>query len=115
MIMRRRLSLGLALGAILLASGCDETGQGASRSEPDSAQAASSNPPSNTPPATPPATTPGTAGVLERSHHEYRRKPPIRSGVLSSLRRHREHTVSGISLFAGRIAVTQPADQRHLD
>jgi hypothetical protein len=67
MIMRRRLSLGLALGAILLASGCDETGQGASRSEPDSAQAASSNTPSNTPPATPPATTPGTAGVLEAS------------------------------------------------
>jgi hypothetical protein len=59
MIMRRRLSLGLALGAILLASGCEPEGQDAKRSNPDSAQASSSGAPSNTPS--------GTAGVLDAS------------------------------------------------
>ena len=59
MIMRRQLSLGLALGAILLASGCEPEGQDAPRSEPDSGRASSLAAPSNTPS--------GTAGVLEAS------------------------------------------------
>jgi len=40
--MRRRLSLGLALSVILLASGCEPEGQDVSRSAPPSAQASSS-------------------------------------------------------------------------
>src|SRR5215470_12277076 len=70
MTIRRRLSFCLALGALLLASGCDEGG-GSSHSDSGSAPAASSaaasstssNPPANTPPA-PPS---GTPGVLEAS------------------------------------------------
>jgi hypothetical protein len=63
MIIRRRLSLGLALGALLLASGCQPEGQDVSRSEPDSAQASSSA----TPPAAPPGTPPVSAGILDAS------------------------------------------------
>src|SRR5262244_2243398 len=56
MTIRRRLSFCLALGALLLASGCDEGG-GSSHSD------SGSTPPANTPPA-PPS---GTPGVLEAS------------------------------------------------
>jgi hypothetical protein len=62
MIMRRRLSLGLALAAVLLASGCEPEGKEAKRSEPDSAQASAS-----TTSSPPPAAPSGTAGVLEAS------------------------------------------------
>jgi hypothetical protein len=54
-IMRRGLSLGLTLSAVLLASGCHPEGQDASRSEPDSARAS--------PPATPSVST----GILDAS------------------------------------------------
>src|SRR5882724_11111841 len=59
MIMRRRLTLGLALGAVLLASGCDPESQDASRSQPNSAPASPSAPSSGTPP--------GSAGILDAS------------------------------------------------
>jgi len=59
MIMRRRLTLGLALGAVLLASGCDPESQDASRSQPDSAPASPSAPSSGTPS--------GSAGILDAS------------------------------------------------
>ena len=65
MIMRRRLSLGLALGAILLASGCEKDGQDSSRSDSNSAGTSSSATSSNTSPA--PAPPSGTAGVLQVS------------------------------------------------
>jgi hypothetical protein len=65
MIMRRRLSLGLALGAILLASACNPDGQDSSRSEPDSTQAAAT--PSAPPPAPSSGTPPGSAGILDAS------------------------------------------------
>jgi hypothetical protein len=66
MIMRLRLSLGLVLGAFLLASGCDED-RNSSRSEPASGQASSSAASSGTPSNPPPAPPSGTAGVLEAS------------------------------------------------
>ena len=59
MIMRRRLTLGLALGAVLLASGCDPESQDASRSQPNSAPASPSAPSSGTPS--------GSAGILDAS------------------------------------------------
>src|SRR5262245_9360575 len=66
MVTRRRRTFGLALCAVLLASGCDEGKEG-SRSESNSAvasaSATSSDPPSS-PPPTPPS---GTVGVLEAS------------------------------------------------
>src|SRR6266850_2451987 len=60
-IMRRRLSLGLALAAVLIASGCNP--DGASRSEPSSAQASSSA----TSSGTPPGGSSGSAGILDAS------------------------------------------------
>ena len=70
-IMRRRLSLGLALAAVLLASGCNPDGQDGSRSESNSALASSSATSSGTPPATssgtPPAGSSGSAGLLDAS------------------------------------------------
>jgi len=66
MITRRRLTFGLALCAVLLASGCDEGKEG-SRSESNSA-AASASATSSDPPSSPPPTPPsGTVGVLEAS------------------------------------------------
>ena len=59
MIMRRRLTLGLALGAVLLASGCHPKSQDASRSDPDSAPA-----PPSAPPSGPPS---GSAAILDAS------------------------------------------------
>jgi len=78
-IMRRLLNFGLALAAVLIASGCNPDGQDASRSEPSSAQASSSATSSGTPPATssgtppaassstPPAGSSGSAGILDAS------------------------------------------------
>ena len=74
-IMRRRLSLGLALAAVLIASGCNPDGQDASRSEPSSAQASSSATSSGTSSSTPqamssgapPAGSSGSAGILDAS------------------------------------------------
>jgi hypothetical protein len=68
MIMRRRLSLGLALGAVLLASGCQPEGEDASRAEPDSARSPSATPSAKAP-ATPSATpqSSGSAGILDAS------------------------------------------------
>ena len=78
-IMRRLLNFGLALAAVLIASGCNPDGQDASRSEPNSAQASSSATSSGTPPATssgtppaassstPPAGSSGSAGILDAS------------------------------------------------
>jgi hypothetical protein len=70
-IMRRRLSLGLALTAVLLASGCNPDGQDSSHSDSNSAQTASSaTSSSGTPPArssTPPAASSSSAGILDAS------------------------------------------------
>ena len=74
-IMRRRLSLGLALAAVLIASGCNPDSQDASRSEPSSAQASSSATSSGTSSSTPqamssgapPAGSSGSAGILDAS------------------------------------------------
>jgi hypothetical protein len=69
--MRRRLSLGLALGVFLLASGCNPDGQDTSGSESGSAQASASTTSSATPPAASsggPSGTPSvSAGTLDAS------------------------------------------------
>lgn len=64
MLMRRRLGIGLALGALLLASGCNPEDENASRSEPDSARASSATPSAT---SSPPATSSGSAGILDAS------------------------------------------------
>jgi len=63
--MRRRLSLGLALAAILLACGCDEGGQGSSNSAQASSSASSSGGPASS--GNPPPATSGSAGILDAS------------------------------------------------
>src|SRR5436309_2986095 len=65
--MRRRLTLGLALGAVLLASGCDPESQDASRSQPNSAPASPSATPSAPPSGTSSGTSSGSAGILDAS------------------------------------------------
>lgn len=64
-IVWRRLNFGLALGAILLASGCQPEGSNSSSSAPNSAAASAAAAPPAAPPATPPSS--GRAGVLDAS------------------------------------------------
>src|SRR5262245_34288469 len=68
MTMRRRLSFGLAISALLLASGCDEGGSSGSGSNSGAAAASASSSLSGTstnPPPSPPPS--GSPGVLEAS------------------------------------------------
>lgn len=67
-MMRQRVSLGLALVAILLASGCNEDGQSSSSSGQAAASVTSSGGPASSPsPGTPPPASSGSQGTLNAS------------------------------------------------